>query len=163
MQTNLIINCSVWGNCFYLKFAKMSLKMFRKRCAWWSLKISVGRKRIDLSPQPPSTTPETRTEQVVQPLPPLPNIQKMQGSEWGPAHCGGWTAAPQITANHAVMQQLVSGAEGPPRHCRCLWLLCKTPGMWRLIPASMDRLHPAQRSSSTWDLKAATLYWLSTQ
>lgn len=58
-HNQLVVPCE--RTAFYLKFAKMSLKMFRKRCAWWSLKISVGRKRIDLSPQPPSTTPGRRT------------------------------------------------------------------------------------------------------
>lgn len=44
----------------YLKSARISLKMFRKRCAWWSRKTRVGRKRTDRFPLPPNTTPEGR-------------------------------------------------------------------------------------------------------
>lgn len=43
----------------------MSLKILRNRCAWWSLKTRVGRNRMDLSPQPPSTTPESGRRRAV--------------------------------------------------------------------------------------------------
>lgn len=154
MQTNLIIKCSVWGNCFYLKFAKMSLKMFRKRCAWWSLKISVGRKRIDLSPQPPSTTPETRTEQVLHHSCLCQTSRPCRAAKEVLLTVEGWQ---QLPKSLLTTQWRSTQSVGPQNHCGRQWLLCRTPGTLRLIPASMDRLHPAQSSSSIWDFEAATL------
>lgn len=96
-HNQLVVPCE--RTAFYLKFAKMSLKMFRKRCAWWSLKISVGRKRIDLSPQPPSTTPGRRTAPSV--------ISKCRSHLTEVSK----SSPTPVTASPAATQHITSGAE----------------------------------------------------
>lgn len=115
----------------------MSLKMFRKRCAWWSLKISVGRKRIDLSPQPPSTTPGRRTAPSV--------ISKCRShltevSKSSPPVTAPHSTSPVVQRPQAS-QQLKRTLRGP---------LCETLEMLEKLPPAQSSKPPLESCSALW-------------
>lgn len=142
-RNQLVVPCK--RTAFYLKFAKMSLKMFRKRWAWWSLKISVGRKRIDLSPQPPSTTPAGRTgEQLLQSS--LPDIQQMQVVP----HFGGSVKASPRSLLVLQPQSTAAVVQGPQASRQLERTLCETLEMSEQLPAARRCKPPLESCSALW-------------
>lgn len=139
-HNQLVVPCE--RTAFYLKFAKMSLKMFRKRCAWWSLKISVGRKRIDLSPQPPSTTPGRRTApsviskcrshltEVSKSSPTPKSLRVLQPHSTSP-----------VVQRPQASQQLKRTLRGP---------LCETLEMLEKLPPAQSSKPPLESCSALW-------------
>lgn len=139
----------------------MSLKMFRKRCAWWSLKISVGRKRIDLSPQPPSTTPGRRTApsviskcrshltevskssptpkslRVLQPHSTSPVVQRPQASQQLKRTLRG-----PLCETLEMLEKLppAQSSKPPLESCSALWVKCLHHGTNRLLYTSVFKV-----------------------